>query len=316
MKFIFNIAFYICFISLVLGQETTEKFKKFTNWKIGCESKTPFLKNSKLELVRGCLSNVNPILDKKLSDFEIEKTPIKTSAETDSEINTAVQITTNLEVLTKNLGTWKSVTLNVRHDFSKRKVLYGFYQKTYRASLSGDTATVGYYQPLSKKLTLLLEASASPANNFLPKFSGLAQLETKIARFTFLSVGYRRTNYRQASVNILNTGVEKYWRQFRFTYSASFAKTKASTATFSNRISVDKYYGRYSSSFNADLLAGKEIASIFTVGDVTKSSLQSVGVGGKHWINKKIGILYRASFHRQGTFYNKGGTSFGIIFRF
>ncbi|NJM54438.1 MAG: YaiO family outer membrane beta-barrel protein [Blastocatellia bacterium] len=237
-------------------------------------------------------------------------------SEKENERKTEVQVTTNYEVLSKNLGSWKSVTINVRHDFSKRQVLYGFYQKAYRASVSSDTATVGLYQPLSKNHTLLLEMSASPGHQFLPKWSGMAQLETKLSPTTFLNTGYRRTIYRDAKLNIANIGVEKYWKAYRFTYTASIAKPENDDVTFSNRIQADKYYGEKNSTINADVTFGNEVASFFGDGKVLKSNIFSIGVGGKHWFNNRFGVNYRASFHRQGEFYNRGGTTLGVIYRF
>lgn len=246
-----------------------------------------------------------------------EKQPPETQEETtENEPKTEVQINSNYEVLTKDLGSWSSITFNVRHNFSRRQVLYGFYQKVQRATVNSDTATVGLYQPLNKKFTLLVETSMSPTHTFLPKWSGLFQLETRVTPTAFVNAGYRRTIYKQANVNIISGGVEKYWGAYRFTYNAYLAQTKNATASFSNRVQVDRYYGRHSSNFGADFSIGNEIVNIFTQGDVLKSNFTSFGIGGKHWFNKRFGVNYRASFYQQGDFYNRGGSSLGAIFRF
>lgn len=240
------------------------------------------------------------------------------TAETESEKEnkTEVQVTTNYEGLTKGLGTWKSVTINVRHDFSKRQVLYGFYQKAYRAEVYSDTATVGLYQPLSKNHTLLLETSFSPQHKFLPKWSGMAQLETRLSPTTFLNTGYRRTIYRDAKVNIVNVGVEKYWKAYRFVYTASLANAKNTGTSLMNRVQADKYYGERANTIGADFVFGQEVSSILGDGKVLKSNITGVSFGGKHWLTDKFGINYRANFYRQGEFYSRGGTTLGVIFKF
>ena len=119
-----------------------------------------------------------------------------------------------------------------------------------------------------------------------------------------------------ATVQIANAGIEKYWKSFRFVYNASIAGAKGSGASFSNRFQVDKYYGKYSSFIGGDVSLGNEIQTIFTASSVLKSNVQSVGFGGKHWVNSRFGINWKASFNRQGEFYSRGGTSFGVIFRF
>jgi YaiO family outer membrane protein len=235
---------------------------------------------------------------------------------TDDKKKTEVQINTSYEVLSKNLGSWKSVTLNFRHDFSPRQVVYGSYQKAYRASVADDSISVGLYQPLNKKFTLQLETNVSPNSKFSPKWSGLAQLETKIKPTFFINTGFRKTVYQQAKVNLINAGAEKYWGNYRLVYMAYIGKTKNSGATFSNRIQADRYYGESSSVIGADFSVGNEIDSIFNNGTVVKSRVTSIGFGGKHWLNQSFGINYRANFHQQGNFYHRGGVSVGANFRF
>jgi YaiO family outer membrane protein len=229
---------------------------------------------------------------------------------------TQFQISTEHEVLSKNLGVWQTVSFNLRHDFSRRQVLYANFQKVTRASVGDESATVGLYQPLSKNHTLLLETSVSPNSKFLPKWSGLAQLETKISPTTFLNTGYRRTHYRDAKLNIVNVGVEKYWKAYRFTYTASIAKPERDSVTLGNRIQADKYYGENANTVSTDVSFGNEVASFFNDGRVLKSDVFGIGVGGKHWFNKTVGFNYRASFHRQGNFYNRAGGTLGVIYRF
>lgn len=240
---------------------------------------------------------------------------ISLSAQEEEKKN-EVQVTTDYEVLSKNLGTWKSVSLNFRHNFSKRQVLYGFYQKAYRSDITNDTATIGYYQPLSKKHSLLVEMSASPESKFLPKWSGMAQLETQIAPATFLNTGYRRTIYKDTKVNIANVGVEKYWKSYRFVYNATIANARNLGNSFGNQVRADKYYGKRSNVIGADFAFGSEVSSVLTNGQVLKSSITSIGVGGKQMLTDSFGIHYRAGFYRQGDFYNRGGTTLGVIYRF
>lgn len=238
------------------------------------------------------------------------------AASVDEKKKSEIQINTDSEFLSKNLGHWKSVTLNFRHDFSPRQVLYGYYQKSYRSTVSSDSVGVGLYQPLNKKFTLQLEASVSPSKKFLPKWSGLAQLGTQIKPTLFINTGFRKTVYQQSKVNVVNIGAEKYWKNYRFSSTAYIGKTKNSGATVSNRFQVDQYYGENSSSISADFAIGNEIDSIFNNGSVVKSRITSVGFSGKHWLNNQFGINYKANFHQQGNFYNRGGTSFGAIFKF
>jgi YaiO family outer membrane protein len=303
MRFIIIILYITVLFSLIYGQSENETPTQISVLK----------SESKLEIEKKDTSESKKIVGEEASDAT-EK--IETKKKSQEKPKTEIQITTNYEFLSKNLGTWKSATINFRHDFSRRKVLYGFYQKAYRGSRGSDTVTLGYYQPLTKKHTLLLEMSTSPSSQFLPKWTGFAQLETKINPTTFINTGYRHTVFKEATVHIANVGVEKYRNSFRFVYNASIAGSKGSGASFSNRFQVDKYYGKHASFIGGEVSLGKEIQSIFTASSVLKSNVQSVGFGGKHWINSRFGINWKASFTRQGEFYSRGGTSFGTIFRF
>jgi YaiO family outer membrane protein len=316
MKILISIICLICLFSCIYGQNMPEILKNDLHLKSNYKVVSLSIQNSKPEIEKELTLNPQTPEDEQSAKSKRKKKRKKTEEKADQKHLTEIQINANYEVLTKKSGTWKSVTLNVRHDFSRRQVLYGFYQKSYRNLLRGETATIGLYEPLSRKFTILLETSTRSTGNFLPKWSGLVQIETKVTPTTFVNLGYRHTIYQDAKLNIINAGVEKYWKNYRFTYNMYLAGKKEAEKSLSNRIQIDRYYGENSSTISTDVAFGNEIQSIFSDNKILKSNFTSFSIGGKHWINKQFGINYNASFLRQEKFYSRGGTTLGAIFRF
>ena len=78
---------------------------------------------------------------------------------------------------------------------------------------------IGFYQPLSRRWAMLVEANASPTHRILAKWSALAQLERNFGKGWVGSAGYRRTVFNTAQVNTGTFSAERYFSSYRVAYT-------------------------------------------------------------------------------------------------
>ena len=228
---------------------------------------------------------------------------------------TEVQLNYSFEGLTNGYGVWRSVTLDFSRRFKPRQVVYGSLLATERFQRRDQQMTLGIYQPLNRKWSLQLEASTSPTNRTLSRWTAFSGIERNLPKGWNVQAGYRRTHYREAKVNLANAGVEKYFKNYRAAYTLYISNLASGGTSASHRVQFNRYYGEYSSSIGISGSLGKEIESLGS-GRVLQTSVAGAGVSGHHWFNGRWGVNYDASATRQGRYYVRRGVNIGIRFRF
>ncbi len=226
-----------------------------------------------------------------------------------------IQFNYSSESLTNGYGRWRSASLDFSHRFTARQVLYGSLLATERFNRRDRQATLGIYQPLSRKWTIQLEANASLTHRTLPKWSLFGGVERNFSRGWNVQLGYRRTNYTAAKVNLTSAGVEKYFGSYRAAYTLYISNLTTGGTSASHRVQFNRYYGENSSSVGVSGGFGRELESLGANG-VLQTAVQSGGVSGRHWFNRRWGVNYDASVTRQGRFYIRRGVNIGVRYRF
>jgi YaiO family outer membrane protein len=229
--------------------------------------------------------------------------------------STEVSIEYSRQDLSNGYGAWNEGSVNVVHKFSQRQVVYGAFVETDRFGKRDRQAMIGYYQPLDKDWTLLLEANASPTHKILPRFSVMAQLERSLGNGWIAQAGFRRTELDTAKVNIAKLGAEKYWGKNRAAYTLSIINLEETGNSASNRIVFDRYYGNDLSSIGVGFSVGREIENIGN-SRILQSDIYNLTLSGKHWFNPRFGIGYGYSYHKQGDIYSRRGLNVGLCFKF
>jgi YaiO family outer membrane protein len=233
----------------------------------------------------------------------------------DDKPRSELQFSTAYESLSNGYENWRTATLDFSHRFRSGHLFYGSLLATERFRQRDRQATIGFYQPVKKNWTLQFEASVSPNYRTLPKWSAFIGVERKLRKGWNISGGYRRTHYRSAKVNLVNSGVEKYFGNYRAAYTLYVSNLQSTGTSASHRFQFNRYYGEFVSSVGVTAAIGRELESLGSSG-VLQTGVRSIGISGRHWFNRRWGMNYDAAFTKQGNFYNRRGASIGISFRF
>ena len=226
-----------------------------------------------------------------------------------------VQFSYSQESLTGGYGIWRTASLDFSRKFQSGQVFYGTLLATERFRRRDQQVTVGFYQPIDRRWTLQVEASASPSRKTLPTWSAFVGIERHLSRGWNLSAGYRRTEYRSAKVNLVSSGVEKYFGNYRAAYTLYLSNLQSTGTSASHRLQFNRYYGENASSVGVTAAFGRELESL-GAGGVLQTGVRSVGISGRQWFNDRWGMNYDAWYVKQGNFYDRRGANIGIRFRF
>ncbi len=227
----------------------------------------------------------------------------------DSRQRSELELGVSHESLSKGLPSWRSIYLEGLHQFGERQVLYGVLRETRRFGLADTEARVGYYHPLGRTWTALVEASTSPTHEVLPHFSVLGQLQKDLAYGWNVQVGLRHNEYTALSTDVANVTAERYWGSFRGAYSLYLGRLDGETAA-SHVVQFDHYYGDRNS-IGVLIAEGREVADRGPTG-VLITDVRSFALRGRHWITPRWAISYEAVHHKQGDLYRRQGVRVGL----
>lgn len=212
------------------------------------------------------------------------------------------------EHLSNGTSNWRESTLQFTQAFAPRQLLDLAVTGTERFGLRDTQFAALYSAPLSPALTGTVEAAASSTHRVLARHIFGATLQYEFAPALLVHGGARTTQYNDATVNQGLLMLERYVSAF--SWAIAWRPVHAYGATVhGGEVRGSYYYGeRNSVGFIA--AAGKEAANI--AGTVNVSSVRSLALVGRHWVEGNWAVNYTIGSTRQGDFYTRNGIHLGI----
>lgn len=224
------------------------------------------------------------------------------------------------ESLNNNFDAWRSLYLEISKRFDTRTSLYGTIRQTQRFSLRDHDISLGTYFPLSEDWIGVCEGSLSPSHRVLPQWSFMAQVQHMFDGGMLVHLGLRHVTFTRDTTNTnVNTAlftVERYWAQYRVSYTLYLSHVSAGGVVMGHRIWGSLYYDDDRSAVNLAFSIGKEIENLGPIAGVVSSTVRAVTLFGKHLISKEWACAYEFNLHEQGTFYTRKGLRIGIRYHF
>lgn len=214
------------------------------------------------------------------------------------------------DYLNKGYADWRSSYVEAENKLGERQVVYGMLRETDRFAQKDAELLAGYYHPLGKQWTGLLEGNISSTHIILPRLSALAQLQYAWDEGWGAYVGLRHTEYDSASTNLGIFTLERYWGNYRAAYALYSGYLANAGSTISQRMQFSRYYSDHSW-LGIALSGGQELENLGSRG-VLQTNVQSLIFNGRHWLSNEWAVSYEVSVTQQGDFYTRNGASLGL----
>ena len=229
---------------------------------------------------------------------------------------TEAQVSVEQEGLSNGYGTWRTVSLEITQKGSQRRAWYAGVRDTTRFSLHDRALVGGFYHPLSKRTTGMVEAELSPSHLVVPRWALAGWAEASLGRGWVVNAGVRHRRYDAATVNLLNIGAERYVGAYRLVYTAYVGHLVGAGASGSHLARADRLYGRDQGNFvGVSVSAGSELEHIGSSG-LLRTSVLATSLSGRHWVTPRWAVVYNAGVHEQGTLYMRTGGTASLRYRF
>jgi len=218
------------------------------------------------------------------------------------------------ESLTNNAADWRSAYFEILKKFDPRTALYGSFRQTQRFSLSDQEFLAGIYYPLAADLSLFSDVSMSPSHHLLPQWAAVAELQKGFAGGWVLHAAYRHIEFENAPTNLGYFLAERYWGEFRASYTLYVSHLRGSTTTLSHRITGSWYYEE-NNALNVSFSLGDEAENVGPPRGVLTSRVAAYSVFGRHWLTDAWACTYELLILQQADFYTRRGIRLGIRYR-
>lgn len=222
--------------------------------------------------------------------------------------NNQVEVGIGHDAFSKGRGNGRSEYLTFEHRYAPRKLAYVTLQDSARFGNNDQQLLVGGYYPLPSSMTLNVEGTLSGSHKMVPMNSEMASVQAPIAAGWFITGGLRRSQY-SSNTSYHEFGVlEWYVSDYRLAYTLSSTQSRGETL-FGNRISLSRYYNDISY-VTLSLGQGREVE--LDQGQNIFFNTSSIGLNGRHWINKDWAMAWSLGRTQQDSAYTRTGGSFGI----
>ena len=139
----------------------------------------------------------------------------------------------------------------------------------------------------------------------MPQFSLAARIDAAVGRGWVLNGGLSGRRYDTGDVTIVTAGIEKYMGAFRVAYTA-FGAFLGGEGSLSHAVTFDRTYGRGEDNlFGMTVSTGDELEQ--DAPELRVTEVRAISARGRHWIGRRIGLLYTIGVHEQGTDYTRRG---------
>lgn len=220
----------------------------------------------------------------------------------------------NRENLTGGRTPWREDTVELLHQFDKRKVVLGRVVHSQRFGLSDTTVGLSGYVPLGEATTGFIDYAASSTHRVLPRDSVHMQLSRALANGWGLAGGLKHVRYDSARVDIADLTVERYFSNYRAAFTLLPSRSNVAGSATSYRLQLGYYYGERN---NVQFVVGDgtEVERPTAINQLLATSVRSLGLYGRHWINPAWAFEYGAGQTVQGGFTRRSMDA-GIRYRF
>ena len=218
------------------------------------------------------------------------------------------ELSYSFDHLSNKKQNWQSVRLQLEHKFGRRQIAYGELIEAERFGIHNHELQAGIYYPISRFITLNMEASLTPNPKILPSHSVMAALEYELGKGWVVTGGIRQTSYIGLSSIQLPLRLERYFGPFNIAYSPTLTFAGDSTL-LSNQLQFSYFYNDISY-IRLSFSKGQEstlLNSKFLFYDV-----DYLGINGRHWFNRDWALSWELANTHQGNLYNRKGISIGL----
>ncbi|MEJ2761901.1 MAG: YaiO family outer membrane beta-barrel protein [Gammaproteobacteria bacterium] len=230
----------------------------------------------------------------------------------------SVSVRQGITRLSNDSNDWRATRLTLGAESADNRKLYGFVQDSERFDKEDITLGVNGYYPVTADLVAQGELQYSSTYRVLPHYLAYAQLGYRLPDGWGILGGYKRVEYRESSINMVDLTLEKYFSDFRIAYTAVGSDSDTAGGAFSNRLQLG-YYLPEQWNISLALSTGSEVEKPLSAESVVRTRFTGIALWGDYYLSRawvlswELGQTWLNIGHRDS---NRKALTLGISYRF
>lgn len=233
------------------------------------------------------------------------------------EARTEIALGASHERVSRGLGDWSSLDLELSHRDGAGRSLQGGWRETRRFGLRDHEAGLAgsFALPTATPWTATLEATYSPTHRVLAHHTLSAQLQAALPAGWLVGLARRHNAYDAHATDLWIPGVEYYAGAWRYAYTGYAERIANGGSAVAHRLQAELGYAD-ASRIGIGIAAGHEIESLGPALGTVAMRVRSVALVGRHVLTPAWAIDWEGLVHEQAAVYRRSGVHLGIRYRY
>lgn len=215
-----------------------------------------------------------------------------------------IQVDVRHSMLSQGLADWNDLRIKWQRIEEDKDNFFLQYRNWNRFGFDDNELVIGRRFYIRDSLQYNTELGLSNNNSLFPAYNIYAGLETKLNRQTILTTGLRHSHFRKTDPlsstvsepdsEALNARIEYYFGNSMVSYSMFYTLMQGSGLSDNVSSQSLKYLYTYQqrSTMFVSIDSGREIDFEPSTILLTTSQIDSLTVGGNHWLSDKLAMVY------------------------
>jgi len=207
----------------------------------------------------------------------------------------SLKLAYRLETLSNNSHDWRDTTVSARVKYDSGRQISFSYVNSNRFGLADDTIAAETYLPINESNLVYGELRYSNSHQVLPEYSVYLQWTHSFAGGWGVIGGYKRVNYTESGVHLIDIGTEYYFSNYRAAYTSVISESDTAGGALSHRFQLG-YTFESLSNIQLALATGSEVEKPVSASSIIKTDFTTVTLWGEIMLSRKWALDYAGGY--------------------
>lgn len=207
----------------------------------------------------------------------------------------SLKLSNRLESLSNNKNDWRDTEVTARLKYDNGRQYSISYVNSARFGLVDNTIAAETYQPVGKHDTVYGELRYSNSHHVLPEYSVHIQLTHTFNDGLGIIGGYKRVNYTESGVHVINLGAEYYFSNYRAAYTAYISNSDTAGSALSHQFQIGYTFPSLSN-IQLAVATGSEVEKEINAISITNTDFTTITFWGETILTPNWSFIYAAGY--------------------
>jgi YaiO family outer membrane protein len=224
---------------------------------------------------------------------------------------TSVELRASGDALSGNRAAWQEHTITLRYSAATRTALGATLGWLRRFGASDRRLSIDGSLGVGSRLTLGVEAEASPTHHVVASAGGAARVHVSLAGGWGVEGRVSAREFEASSVRGGSLALERYWSRYLASYAVTAVRLTGGPTVMSHGARLSRFWGDRGS-VTIGAAAGREVEHLGETTQLLAMKVRSLSLWGTQAVGPRTDLTFATGVTRQGELFNRVHGALGI----